>query len=71
MGSRTATNILLLLILLCLMVMAIPRLPVKNAIAETFKLDSCITTSPYDKPEAYVHVISHDVSPIQSGGSLR
>jgi hypothetical protein len=29
------------------------------AVAETFQLDNCITLSPGEKPEGYVHVVSH------------
>ncbi len=71
MDTRKTTNILLALIFVAIVVMILMRLPVSELSAETLRLDSCITSSPYDKPEAYVHVIMHDVSPIQSPDKLR
>ena len=71
MATRKMTNVLLLLIFLVLVVMTFARLPIKDVSAETLRLDSCITSEPYDKPQAYVHVVTHDVSPIQSERSLK
>jgi hypothetical protein len=71
METKRITNLLLFLIFLSLVVLILTRSALKDAAAETFKLDSCITTSPYDKPAAYVHVVIHNVSPIQSGSDLR
>lgn len=52
-------DILLFLILAMLVVNAILNLPIRKSEAETFKLDSCITDKPNDKPAAYLHVVSH------------
>jgi len=50
---------LLLLIFLALVIDILLRLPVQRAVAETFELDKCITTTPTEKPGGYVHVITH------------
>jgi len=71
MGTRKMTNFLLLMIFLALIAILFARLPLEQVSAETLRLDNCITTSPYDKPDSYVHVIAHDVSPIQSEKSLQ
>lgn len=76
MGTRRMTNILLLSILLCLAALVLKGLPAQEASAQpilpspTPMLDACITSSAYDKPQAYVHVVIHDVSPIQSSSDL-
>ena len=76
MGTRKMTNVLLLSILLCLAVLVLRNLPAQEASAQpilpspTPMLDACITTSAYDKPASYLHVVIHDVSPIQSSSEL-
>jgi len=70
METRKMTNILLLLIFLSLTAMALLLLPPREVSAETFKLDDCITVGPYEKPQAYLHVIMHQVSPIQAPSEL-
>lgn len=60
MGTRRMTNWLLLGILLVLLA-DLGRHQVSSvAVAETFKMDSCITSLPGRRPEAYVHVVTHD-----------
>jgi len=50
---------LLALALIMLAINMFSNLRVRKADAETFKLDDCITTSPGDKPNAYLHVVTH------------
>lgn len=57
--KSSSTDILLFLILVALVLDILVRIPIQKAVAETFKLDSCITASPSDKPEAYLHVVQH------------
>jgi len=71
MATRKLTNILLLLIFSILVIKAFFNFWPREAVAETFKLDNCITVDPYDQPGAYVHVVVHNVSPIQSASDLR
>ena len=52
-------DVLLLLILGLLAANTFLGLPIRKSEAETFRLDSCITSNPADKPNAYVHVVSH------------
>lgn len=52
-------DVLLLLILIMLVVNTFLGLPIRKSEAETFRLDSCVTVKPTDKPDAYVHVVSH------------
>ncbi len=62
MNDRRTTNILLFLIFAALLLNILVKVfPIKNAIAESFKLDSCITTNKYAKPPAYLHVVPHDI----------
>lgn len=58
MQEVKTTNLLLFLILLALVANVLVKLP-HNAIAETFKLDDCITSRPDQKPAGFVHVIQH------------
>ena len=53
------TDILLFLIFVALILNSLVKIPIQKVAAETFKLDSCITASPGDKPEAYLHVVQH------------
>ena len=59
MKNLTVTNILLAIIALFLLANLLIKFPTAKVEADTFKLDSCITERPGDKPAAYVHVISH------------
>lgn len=60
MGTRKATNVLLLLILLSLAVLLFKQVFLKELSAETLRLDDCITTSSSEKPRAYLHVVMHE-----------
>lgn len=59
MGDVRTTNWLLLGILLALLGHVAIRLGPAPALAETLRLDNCITTFPQDKPSGYVHVVTH------------
>ena len=52
-------DVLLLLVIVMLAVNISVTLRARTAEAETFKIDSCVTSSPGDKPEGYLHVVSH------------
>ncbi len=62
MNDLRATNWLLVGILIALVAHLGVRLGVAPAIAETLRLDNCITSKPNDKPAAYVHVVTHQLS---------
>ena len=68
METRKVTNILLVLIFLILAAGVLFRFQLPEVSAETFKLDDAITVDPYKEPAAYLHVIVHQVSPIQPQG---
>jgi hypothetical protein len=59
MQKLKLTDLLLLLVFLALLVNILIRIPLPRATADTFRLDDCITTSPDDKPAAYLHVVNH------------
>lgn len=52
-------DILLFLVMIMLIINTFFNLRPKKAEADTFRLDSCITSKPEDKPAAYLHVITH------------
>lgn len=54
-----ARDILLFLITIMLLVNTFLNLHPKKAQADTFRLDSCITSKPEEKPAAYLHVVTH------------
>ena len=54
------TNWLLLGILLALVAHLGVQLGAIPVLAETFKLDTCVTPMPNDKPLSYVHVVTHN-----------
>jgi hypothetical protein len=62
MKTLRMTNWLLFGIWLALLAHLGVRLGLPAAIAETFKLDTCVTAFPNDKPESYVHVVAHNFS---------
>jgi len=66
MDTRKTTNILLLIICLFLGALLLTRLPIKELCADTLRLDTCITSSPTDLPDAYVHVVVHNASPLST-----
>ncbi len=64
MNTRRTTNWLLLGILLALLTGFFRASGgfETSAEAETFRLDHCITGKANEKPAAYLHVVSHDLS---------
>lgn len=67
MGSARVTNGLLLVIALSLLAhlgLALTQQPVA---AETFRLDTCITDRPSERPAAYLHVVAHGMADLGSG----
>jgi hypothetical protein len=50
-------DLILFLILVALVIDILAHLPLGSLNAETFKLDDCITSSPTDKPAAFLHVV--------------
>ena len=59
MTTLRMTNWLLVGILLIVAADFAVRLGIPAAVAETFKLDTCITPLPDDKPSSYLHVVTH------------
>ena len=59
MGTMRLTNWLLLGILLALLAHLGMRFDQGVAMAETFQLDRCITSLSQERPEAYLHVVTH------------
>ena len=63
MGSLRVTNWLLLGLFLVLLAQMLGLSDILPAVvAETLRLDQCITTKPQDKPASYVHVVTHGFS---------
>ena len=60
MSSLRVTNGLLLGILLALVAHLALEVISTPVLAETFKLDQCITPYANEKPASYVHVVTHD-----------
>jgi hypothetical protein len=52
-------DMLSILLLIMLIVNAFLSLRPQKAVAETFRLDDCITSELKDKPAAYLHVVAH------------
>ncbi|MDD4879705.1 MAG: hypothetical protein PHR22_04545 [Candidatus Omnitrophica bacterium] len=59
MREHTVTNMLLAVIAVLLLLNLVAKAPIARVEADTFKLDSCITERPGDKPSSYVHVVPH------------
>ncbi len=66
MGSRHVTNGLLVIIAITLAAHLMLSFGDRHATAETFQLDNCITSRPGDKPTAYLHVVPHTMSDVDS-----
>jgi len=60
MGSSRTTNWLLLGIFLVLLVQCVTGTGIPSVLAETLRLDQCITGTPKEKPDSYVHVVTHN-----------
>ena len=70
MNSQRTTNILLTIIAAALLAhlgLALTNQPVT---AETFRLDSCVTDRPSDRPNSYLHVVTHGMADVDSSESL-
>jgi len=59
MSSLRVTNWLLLGIFLVLLGHLLSGTGLPTVIAETLRLDQCITSRPADKPVSYLHVVAH------------
>ena len=66
MESRHLTNSLLAIIAVALVAHLILALGDRGLRADTFQLDSCITNRPGDKPAAYLHVVPHSMTDVDS-----
>ena len=62
MDSRRVTNFLLLVIAGVLSIHLILSLAGRCALAETFRLDTCVTDKPSEKPGSYLHVVMHGMA---------
>ncbi len=70
MASLRVTNVLLLVIAGALLVHLGLALVNQPVIAETFRLDTCITDRPSDRPAAYLHVVTHGMADVESARDL-
>lgn len=67
MASQRLTNGLLLAVAVLLLAhLALAFHPQPSAEAETFRLDTCITDRPGDKPGGYLHVVMHGTADVGS-----
>ena len=60
MNSARTTNWLLLGIFFVLLAQLVTGTGIPSVVAETLRLDQCITGTPKEKPESYVHVVTHN-----------
>lgn len=70
MGSLRVTNLLLLVIAAALLAHLGLAWMNQPAGAETFRLDSCITERPSEKPGSYLHVVTHGMADVSSARDL-
>lgn len=70
MSSLRATNLLLFVITLALLAHLGLVLVNQPAVAETFRLDTCITDRPSERPAAYLHVVTHGMADVESARDL-
>lgn len=68
MNSRGLTNGLLMVVAVLLLIHLGLALSHPSAEAETFRLDACITDRPGEKPEAYLHVVTHGLADLEEAG---
>ena len=66
MSSIRLTNVLLLIIAGALLGHLLLGALDRSVEAETFRLDSCITDRPSDRPVAYLHVVTHGMADVDS-----
>lgn len=70
MGSVRVTNWLLLVIALALWAHLGLALVGQPVVADTFRLDSCITDRPSERPVTYLHVVTHGMADVESSEDL-
>ena len=70
MDSIRATNWLLLIIAVALIAHLGLMLVNQPVTAETFRLDSCVTDRPSDRPGSYLHVVTHGMADVNSAENL-
>ncbi len=71
MSALRMTNGLLAAIAVLLLAhlgLAVMESPV---MAETFRLDSCVTDTPRQKPSGYLHVVVHSQADVESRDEIR
>lgn len=71
MGSLRVTNLLLFIIAAALLAHLGLVLVNQPAVAETFRLDTCITDRPSERPTAYLHVVTHGMADVNSAQDLK
>lgn len=71
MRSFETTNFLLGVIAVALAGHLALALLSPPAQADTYRLDSCITTKPYEKPAAYLHVVMHGMADVETTQDLK
>ena len=59
MAKIELRDVLLLAVIIMLAINISVSMKARSAEAETFKIDSCVTTSVSEQPMAYLHVVSH------------
>jgi hypothetical protein len=64
MASLKLTNLVLLVIAAALLGHLGLALVNQPVLAETFRLDTCITDRPNDRPAAYLHVVTHGMADV-------
>lgn len=71
MESLRVTNILLSIIAAALLGHLGLALVNQPVMAETFRLDTCITERPSERPTSYVHVVTHGLADVNSAQDLK
>lgn len=67
MASQRLTNSLLLAVAVLLLAhLALALRHPSYVEAETFRLDTCVTDRPGDKPGSYLHVVMHGTADVDS-----
>jgi hypothetical protein len=60
------TNALLLMIAVALLGHLVLAFTDRIVVAETFRLDSCITDRPSERPNSYLHVVTHGMADVDT-----
>jgi hypothetical protein len=71
MDSRRLTNGLLFIVAVALVAHLGLRFTERPLMAETFKLDACVTERPSEKPASYLHVVMHGMADVDAPQALR